>query len=103
MRRIAAYPIISFFIFILLLPGINEKYRMKRDTDCSVATEELIAMNNKIAPIEPEHVSCDTCMKEVPIDEANSFEAVDYVVHFCGLECFEKWKKKEAMGKNSND
>jgi hypothetical protein len=34
-------------------------------------------------------------MKEVPIDEANSFEAVDYVIHFCGLECFEKWKQKK--------
>jgi len=51
-------------------------------------------MSDKITSKEPEHVSCDICMKEVPIDEANSFEAVDYVVHFCGLECFEKWKKK---------
>ena len=49
---------------------------------------------DKIAPKEPEHISCDICMKEVPIDEANSFEAVDYVIHFCGLECFEKWKQK---------
>lgn len=51
-------------------------------------------MSDKITPKEPEHVSCDICMKEVPIDEANSFEAVDYVIHFCGLECFEKWKQK---------
>jgi hypothetical protein len=36
-------------------------------------------------------------MKEVPIAEANSFEAVDYVIHFCGLECFEKWKQKKLI------
>lgn len=57
--------------------------------------EELAVMSEKMTPKEPEHVSCDICMKEVPIDEANSFEATDYVVHFCGLECYEKWKQKK--------
>ena len=51
-------------------------------------------MSDKITPKEPEHVSCDICMKEIPPSEANSFEVVDYVVHFCGLECFNKWKEK---------
>ena len=64
--------------------------------------EELTAMPEKMTPQEPEHVSCDICMKEVPTDEANSFEAVDYVVHFCGLECFEKWKQKKQSEKNNN-
>ena len=60
-------------------------------------------MSDKITPKEPEHVSCDICMKEIPIDEANSFEAVDYVVHFCGLECFEKWKKKKQSAQIGDD
>ncbi|MDH3386644.1 MAG: DUF3330 domain-containing protein [Gammaproteobacteria bacterium] len=50
-----------------------------------------------MTPKEPEQVSCDICMKEVPIDEANSCEAVDYVVHFCGLECFQKWKENKQL------
>jgi len=60
-------------------------------------------MPEKMTPKEPEHVPCDICMKEVPIDEANSFEAVDYVIHFCGLECLEKWKQQKQTGQKSND
>ena len=52
-------------------------------------------MSDKITPKEPEHVSCSICMKEISLDEASSFEAVDYVIHFCGLESFDKWKEKE--------
>jgi len=42
---------------------------------------------------EVEQVVCDICLKEVPITEAVVPEASDYVVHFCGLECYEKWRK----------
>jgi hypothetical protein len=63
----------------------------------------LTGVSDKITSKEPEHVSCDICMKEVPIDEANSFEAVGYVVHFCGLECFEKWKKKKQSAQIGDD
>lgn len=38
-------------------------------------------------------VACDVCLKEVPLSEAKSEEATDYVAHFCGLECFEQWKQ----------
>jgi hypothetical protein len=65
--------------------------------------EEFADMSDKMTPKEPEHVSCDICMKEIPIDEANSFEAQDYVVHFCGLECFEKWKKKKQSTQIGDD
>lgn len=60
-------------------------------------------MSEKKPLQEPEHVSCDLCMKEIPIDEAKSFEAVDYVIHFCGLECFEKWKQKKQSEQEGND
>jgi hypothetical protein len=55
-------------------------------------------------PVEPTHVACDMCMKEVPLSEATVTEATDYFMHFCGLECFEKWKNqgespKEKAGK----
>jgi len=84
------------------LPGINEKYRKKLDTN-RYATEELTGMSDKMTPKEPEHVSCDICMKEIPIDEANSFETVDYVIHFCGLECFDKWKEKKQSQQEDDD
>lgn len=40
---------------------------------------------------ENEKVECEICLKEIPISESKSSEATDYVIHFCGLECYEKW------------
>jgi len=43
-------------------------------------------------PSDTEHVACDVCLKEIPRSEAIVPEATDYVLRFCGLECYEKWK-----------
>lgn len=50
-------------------------------------------------PVEPTLVSCKVCLKEVPITEAKIPEATDYVVHFCGLECYQKWKTQDGKPK----
>jgi len=39
-------------------------------------------------------LACHICLKEVPASGAKSDETSDYVRHFCGLECYDKWKKK---------
>lgn len=49
-------------------------------------------MATKDKPTEEEHVSCDICLKEVPLSEATIPEATDYFVHFCGLACYDKWQ-----------
>jgi hypothetical protein len=36
---------------------------------------------------DPEMIPCKVC-KEIPISEAVNEEAVDCVLHFCGLECY---------------
>ena len=36
-------------------------------------------------------VPCAQCRQEVPLSEAKVAEAVDYVVYFCGLQCYAKW------------
>lgn len=36
-------------------------------------------------------VRCDACFAEVPLSVAKSVEGLDYVRHFCGLNCLEKW------------
>jgi len=46
-------------------------------------------------PVESKLIACDMCMKEVPITEAIIPEATEYFVHFCGLACYEKWKKQD--------
>jgi hypothetical protein len=54
-------------------------------------------MSEQPKPSEIELVSCEVCLKEVPASEAETFEAVDYVAHFCGLECYVKWtEQREA-------
>ncbi|TCV86718.1 DUF3330 domain-containing protein [Sulfurirhabdus autotrophica] len=46
-----------------------------------------------------EVLSCEVCLIEVPADISASFEGPDYVHHFCGLDCLDKWRKqvKENM------
>ena len=44
--------------------------------------------------LDVELVACEVCMKEVPVSEATVSEAADYVAHFCGLACYDKWKEQ---------
>jgi len=58
-----------------------------------------MVMNGSDKPIEGERVACEVCLKEISLSEAMSEEASDYIIHFCGLACYEKWKKrKEEAG-----
>jgi Domain of unknown function (DUF3330) len=50
-------------------------------------------------PTDATLVSCETCLKQVPASEAIVSEASDYFVHFCGLECYEKWKNQPESPK----
>ncbi len=40
-------------------------------------------------------VACCVCMTEVPKSVAASFEGEDYVVHFCGADCHQKWREQQ--------
>lgn len=53
-------------------------------------------MTTSDKPVDVERVACEICLKEVPLSEATVAEATDYVVHFCGLECYEKWKSQRG-------
>jgi hypothetical protein len=48
-------------------------------------------MEPKPKPEGPQTVSCEVCLKEIPRSEALNAEAVDYVAHFCGLDCYCAW------------
>jgi hypothetical protein len=45
-------------------------------------------------------VPCAQCRKEVPVSEAKVAEAADYVMYFCGLQCYAEWAK-HAKGPES--
>jgi hypothetical protein len=64
------------------MPGV---LRMETKVNMKLADRELVA--------------CEVCLKEIPMSEASNCEASDYVIHFCGLECYERWRKQDT----SND
>ena len=61
-------------------------------------------MIDALKSVNTVQVKCEVCLKEVPKSAAKIAEAQDYVMHFCGLDCYEKWEKKcgdKASGKES--
>ena len=51
-------------------------------------------MNDKDKSAETETVPCEVCLKEIPRSEAKTSEVDDYVLHFCGINCYDKWHRK---------
>ena len=49
-------------------------------------------MTNKPEPVET--IACELCMKEIPKSEATVAEAADYLLYFCGLDCYDAWQKE---------
>jgi len=43
-------------------------------------------------------VTCDVCMKEIPNDGTGIEEVEDYVLYFCGLECYRFWREQNPGG-----
>ncbi|QKT02867.1 DUF3330 domain-containing protein [Ectothiorhodospiraceae bacterium 2226] len=46
-------------------------------------------------PKEPEHLSCAQCKKEIPASTVVTSEGGEYVLHFCGVECMDAWKREK--------
>jgi hypothetical protein len=53
-------------------------------------------METKPKVIETPTIRCEICLAEIPRSEAVSAEARDYVLHFCGLECYRTWSEGTA-------
>jgi hypothetical protein len=49
-------------------------------------------MNGASKKQKNDFAECEVCLEEIPISEAKSDEASDYVAHFFGLECYAIWK-----------
>jgi hypothetical protein len=50
-----------------------------------------------------ELVACEVCFTEIPLSEAMSNEASDYVHYYCGLECYAKWHSRVQRDEQEND
>jgi hypothetical protein len=60
-------------------------------------------MPTKDTPVPPAPVACTICMKEVPISESIVSEATDYVAHFCGADCYDKWRRQPGHPPSQED
>ncbi|GAB6042216.1 DUF3330 domain-containing protein [Endothiovibrio diazotrophicus] len=54
---------------------------------------------NGEAPRRPEEIElplvrCEVCLKEVPASGASA-EGRDYVLYFCGTDCYQQWRDGE--------
>lgn len=58
-------------------------------------------MAEKPVPVEPELVTCDVCLAEIPGSAAVSQEADEYAHHFCGIDCYSQWKTQGALDAES--
>lgn len=38
-------------------------------------------------------IKCEVCLKEIPRSEVKSPEAQDYLIYFCGLDCYDRWNQ----------
>jgi hypothetical protein len=36
-------------------------------------------------------LTCEICLKEIPLSAAVSAEGVEYVLYLCGAECYDEW------------
>ena len=51
-------------------------------------------MTDKLTIADTVLIKCEVCLKEVPKSEAKTAEAQEYVMHFCGLDCYDEWQKQ---------
>ena len=51
-------------------------------------------MNSNVQPEDSVTVSCEVCLEQIPSSEAKMEEASDYVLYFCGLDCYKAWREK---------
>lgn len=51
-------------------------------------------MNFTDLAVPLERVPCDVCHHDIPLSEAVVAEATDYVVYFCGLACYDRWRRR---------
>lgn len=49
---------------------------------------------NANAPNTASCTTCCVCCKEIPLDAAFTPEGAEYVEHFCGLDCYERFQAR---------
>ena len=56
-------------------------------------------MSNAISPTP----NCCVCCKEIPLDAAFTPEGAEYVEHFCGLECYQRFQARAKADERESE
>ncbi len=75
------------------------------DQGSKVTEEQKRQEEERVFKEQPLHglVSCKTCLKEIPQSIAHTEEGEDYVLYFCGLECFDQWSHPGARKRKDEE
>lgn len=46
-------------------------------------------------PDAPAQAQCAVCGAHIVPGQAKSAETQDYMLYFCGLDCYQKWRKEQ--------
>ena len=57
---------------------------------------------NANAPNTASCTTCCVCCKEIPLDAAFTPEGAEYVEHFCGLDCYERFQARAKAATESD-
>ena len=57
---------------------------------------------NANAPNTASCTTCCVCGKEIPLDAAFTPEGAEYVEHFCGLDCYERFQARAKAATESD-
>lgn len=49
----------------------------------------------------PQQITCSVCHREIPSSAAFTPEGADYVGHFCGIECYERFASQQIRHTNT--
>lgn len=47
--------------------------------------------------------SCCVCCRDIPLDAAFTPEGAEYVEHFCGLECYQRFQARAKAATDASD
>jgi hypothetical protein len=70
-----------------------DKAKAPQDQYCASDSNYDPSIDIADASATPVRVSRLVCQNEIPISEAVIPEATDYVLSFCGLDFYERWRK----------
>ena len=59
-------------------------------------------MATGVTQIDTGSVACEVCLNEIPHSEAGIVEANEYVLYFCGLECYHRWREQQETDETGN-